>query len=79
MAGKQLSLLKSWKSFQISLDPLSLFYEIYPLTNEVNDMFDVIPANLDDVSSFTTHSIDDFEEECECKGERLNNIFEKLK
>ena len=61
-----------------SLDPLDPFYEVAPLTNEVNEMFEVIRANQDYISSFVTRSIDGYEEEWECKGEPLNKIFEIL-
>ena len=41
-------------------------------------MFEVIPTNQDDISSFATWSIDDYEEKWECKEESLNIIFEIL-
>ena len=34
------------------LSPLDPFYEVDPLCNEVDEMFEVIPANQDDISSF---------------------------
>ena len=46
-----------------SLHPLNLFYEIDLLTNEVNEIFEVIQANQDDISSFVTRSINDYKEE----------------
>lgn len=44
----------------------------------MNEMFEVMSAYQDDISSFATRSIDDYEEKWQCKGEPLNNIFEKL-
>ena len=61
-----------------SLNLLDPFYETDPWNHEVNGVFEVILANQDDISSFATQSIDDCEEEWECKGEPLNNIFEIL-
>ena len=52
-----------------SLDPLNPFYDVDPLTNEGNEMFEVIPADKDNINSFATRSIDDFEEGWKCKGE----------
>ena len=45
------------------LDHVDPFYEVNTLTKEVNEMFEVIPANQDDISSFATLLIDDYEEE----------------
>ena len=61
-----------------SLDSLDPFYEVDPLNNEVNEMLKVVPANQDNINSFATRLIDDYEEEWKCKGEPLNNIFEIL-
>ena len=36
------------------LNPLSPFYEADPLTNEMNEMFELIPTNQNDFCSFAT-------------------------
>ena len=59
-----------------SLNLVDLFYKVVPWTTEVNEMFEVIPDNQDDISSFATQSIHDYEEWE--KGELLNNILKYL-
>ena len=45
------------------LNPLDPFYEVDPVRNGVNEMFEVIPSNQDNISSFQMW---------------LNNVFEIL-
>ena len=42
------------------LDSVNPFYEVDPLTSEMSEMFEVIPANQDDFCNFATRSIDDY-------------------
>ena len=59
-----------------SLNLVDLFYKVVPLTNEVNEMFEMIPDNQDDISSFATQSIHDYEEWE--KGRAVKQHFEIL-
>ena len=45
-----------------SLDLVDLFHEVDPLTNEVNEILEVMPTNQDDIGSFATQSTDGYEE-----------------
>ena len=54
ITGEQLLLLKPLKKSSKSQDPLDPFYEVDSLTNEVNDMSEVISTNQDHISSFVT-------------------------
>ena len=58
----QFNSIQAIKKGSKSLNPLDPFYGVDPLTNEVNKIFEVIPTSQDDISSFATPSIDDYEE-----------------